>query len=237
MRHGYQNISSTRDRLVADHTNLVQKIAFYYAGRVGDAAEPEDLIQLGMIGLMEAVHNYSSQEDVPFASYASLRIKGAIVDYLRKASNLCRGTIKRKQTYDRAIRTLELRLKRPPESSEICEELKINENMLADWRQSFAASRSQSIEEAMDSFGDFLFSFDEAVEEKIYNNELKKILKDKIQYLNKQQALVLQLYYVDELNVYEIAEVLSVTTGRVSQIKSAAVSKLRDEIEATIKNN
>jgi RNA polymerase sigma factor for flagellar operon FliA len=89
----------------------------------------------------------------------------------------------------------------------------------------------------MESFGDFLFSFDETVEEKIYNNELKEILKDKIQFLNKQQALVLQLYYVEELNVYEIAEVLSVTTGRVSQIKSAAVSKLRDEIESTIQDN
>ena len=88
----------------------------------------------------------------------------------------------------------------------------------------------------MDTFGDFLFSFDEAVEEKIYNNELKEILRDKIQHLNKQQALVLQLYYVDELNVYEIAEVLSVTTGRVSQIKSSAVSKLRGEIESSLQN-
>jgi len=236
MRHGYKIISSTRNQLVADHMNLVKKIAFYYSGKVGDVAEPEDLMQLGMVGLMEAVNNYSSQENVPFAGYASLRIKGAIVDYLRKASNLCRGTIKRKQTYDRAIRKLELRLKRPPKNFEICNELKIDENTLADWLKSFAASRSQSIEEAMDTFGDFLFSFDEAVEEKIYNNELKEILRDKIQHLNKQQALVLQLYYVDELNVYEIAEVLSVTTGRVSQIKSSAVSKLRGEIESSLQN-
>ncbi|NCX92409.1 MAG: sigma-70 family RNA polymerase sigma factor, partial [Rhodobacteraceae bacterium] len=70
-----------------------------------------------------------------------------------------------------------------------------------------------------------------SVEEKIFNGQLKDILRNKLENLNQQQLLVLQLYYVEELNVYEIAEVLSVTTGRVSQIKSAAIKNLRSMIE------
>ena len=81
---------------------------------------------------------------------------------------------------------------------------------------------------------DFLFSGDPSVEDKILNGELKSILRDNIERLNKQQLLVLQLYYVEELNVYEIAEVLSVSTGRVSQIKSAAVKALRELIESQV---
>ena len=82
--------------------------------------------------------------------------------------------------------------------------------------------------------GIFLFSMDKSVEEKILNGELKHILRSNIDKLNSQQLMVLQLYYVEELNVYEIAEVLSVSTGRVSQIKSAAIKKLKELIESAV---
>ena len=102
---------------------------------------------------------------------------------------------------------------------------------LTKWKHDFAVSQHQSIEEATEAYGDFLFSTDISVEEKIFNGQLKDILREKLENLNQQQLLVLQLYYVEELNVYEIAEVLSVTTGRVSQIKSAAIKNLRLLIE------
>ena len=91
--------------------------------------------------------------------------------------------------------------------------------------------QNQSIDEVTELYGDFIFSTEPNVEEKIFNGELKKYLRDAIGELNQQQILVVELYYVKELNVYEIAEILSVSTGRVSQIKSAAISQLRKKIE------
>ena len=227
MVHGYSHQQKGPSDLIDDNLELVKKIAFYYRGRVGKIIEIDDLLQLGMVGLVEAAHNYSPKENVPFAVYARLRIKGAIVDYLRKSSNLCRGTIRRKQDYERAKRKLEKTLNRDPNVHEISTELQIDVTELTKWKHDFAVSQHQSIEEATEAFGDFLFSTDQTVEEKIFNGQLQNILKAQLVNLNQQQLLVLQLYYVEELNVYEIAAVLNVTTGRVSQIKSAATQKLK----------
>lgn len=234
MVHGYTYQQKGPSELIEENLELVKKIAFYYRGRVGNLIEIDDLLQLGMVGLVEAAHNYSPKENVPFAVYAKLRVKGSIVDFLRKSSNLCRGTIRRKQDYDRARHKLEKKLNREPSVDEISVELQVEVTELTKWRHDFAVSQHQSIEEATEAYGDFLFSTDISVEEKIFNGQLQDVLRENLEHLNQQQLMVLQLYYVEELNVYEIAEVLSVTTGRVSQIKSAAVKKLRSLIEEQI---
>ncbi len=232
--HTYTQKADDKSVLINDNLNIVKKIAFYYVGRVHQVVEVDDLLQIGMVGLIEAAHNYAPQEGVTFENYARLRVKGSIVDYLRKSSNLCRGTIKRKQNFDKAARKLELELKRTPVAEEIASELNIAVSDLMSWQRDFAASNHQSIEEASEAYGDFLFATDQSVEEKILNGELRDILRANIGKLNKQQLLVLQLYYSEELNVYEIAEVLSVSTGRVSQIKSAAIKKLKIIIESEL---
>ena len=234
MMHGYSHNNDDRAKLINDNLDIVKKIAFYYVGRVGKVVEVDDLLQLGMVGLIEAAHNYKPKDDVSFSSYARLRVKGAIVDYLRKSSNLCRGTIRRKQDFERAKRKLEKELSREPEVHEIAAELKVKVDDLLSWQHDFAASQHQSLEEASEAYGDFLFATDKPVEEKIFNGELKAILRTKLEDLNEQQLMVLQLYYVEELNVYEIAEILSVSTGRVSQIKSAAITKLKSLIESQV---
>jgi RNA polymerase sigma factor for flagellar operon FliA len=234
MMHGYTHNTDDKAQLINDNLDVVKKIAFYYVGRVGKVVEVEDLLQLGMVGLIEAAHNYTPQDNVSFVNYARLRIKGAIVDYLRKSSNLCRGTIRRKQDYEKARRKLEKSLSREPEAHEVATELNVELNEILSWQHDFAASQHQSLEEASEAYGDFLFATDKSVEEKIFNGQLKGILRNKLEELNEQQLMVLQLYYVEELNVYEIAEVLSVSTGRVSQIKSAAITKLKTLIETEV---
>ena len=234
MVHGYTYQQKGPSELIEENLELVKKIAFYYRGRVGKIIEIDDLLQLGMVGLVEAAHNYSPKENVPVSVYARLRVKGSIVDFLRKSSNLCRGTIRRKQDYDRAKRKLEKELNREPSVDEISVELRVDVNELTKWRHDFAVSQHQSIEEATEAYGDFLFSTDISVEEKIFNGQLQDLLRENLENLNQQQLMVLQLYYVEELNVYEIAEVLSVTIGRVSQIKSAAVKKLKSLIEEQV---
>ena len=232
--HGYTQKSDGKNELINKNMSIVKKIAYYYLGRLHQVVEIEDLLQIGMVGLIEAAHNYEPQDGVTFENYARLRVKGAIIDFLRKSSNLCRGTIKRKQDFDKASRKLEVDFKRLPTSEEVATELNISVSELMSWRHDFAASKHQSIEEATEAYGDFLFSGDQSVEDKILNGELKSILRANMVHLNKQQLLVLQLYHVEELNVYEIAEILSVSTGRVSQIKSAAIKELRKAIESEV---
>ena len=222
------------DQLIEANTNLVKKYAYFYAGRVKQAAEAEDLLQVGMVGLIQAAHNYEKKEGVSFENYARLRIKGSIVDYLRKMSNLCRTTVKQKQDTDKAKRLLELKLGRIPAHDEVASELKISTSDLALWEQNFAANQNQSINETTELYGDFIFSEEPSVEELIFDGELKTHLRNAIKELNAQQILVVELYYVKELNVYEIAEILSVSTGRVSQIKTAAITALRSKIEAEV---
>ena len=234
MTSAYTSASQSKDELIQKHMTLVKKIAYFYAGRVQKAAEVEDLMQIGMMGLVEAAHNYSPREGVTFQIYARLRIKGSIVDYLRKSSNLCRRTIKNKQNHDRAYDLLRKNFGRVPSHEEVAKELEISTVELHTWEKEFAANQNQSMEEATEIYGDFLISADPTIEEKLISGELKKHLRDALTVLNSQQVLVIQLYYVEELNVYEIAEVLSVSTGRVSQIKTAALSLLRQTVETEL---
>ena len=125
MSTAYTTASLSKDELIKTNMSLVKKIANFYAGRVQKAAEVEDLIQIGMMGLVEAAHKYSPREGISFPIYARLRIKGSIVDYLRKSSNLCRRTIKNKQNYDRAYALLRKNFGRVPTHDEVSKELDI----------------------------------------------------------------------------------------------------------------
>lgn len=234
MSSAYASASLSKDELIQKHMSLVKKVAYFYAGRVQKAAEVEDLMQIGMMGLVEAAHNYTPRDGVTFSIYARLRIKGSIVDYLRKSSNLCRRTIKNKQDYDRAFDLLRKNFGRVPTHDEVSKELDVSAVELHSWEKEFAANQNQSMESATEIYGEFLISTEATVEEKLISGELKEHLREALTVLNSQQVLVIQLYYVEELNVYEIAEVLSVSTGRVSQIKSAAIALLREKVEAEL---
>ena len=98
----YKNINfSEKEDLIKKNTLLVKKIAWHYHGRVKNIVEIDDLIQIGMLGLITAANNFTERPGVNFSSYAKIRIKGEIVDFLRKNSNLCRTTITNKQKYER----------------------------------------------------------------------------------------------------------------------------------------
>ena len=109
--------------------------------------------------------------------------------------------------------------------------MEINENQLTEWEAAFQANTPQSIDAVYDQFSIWFKSSDNTPEEELNEVELQKLLKKAIVELPEREALVIQLYYVEELNVFEIAEVLEVSTGRVSQIKKTAIAQLRKFIE------
>ena len=167
------------------------------------------------------------REGATFASYAGIRIRGAIVDHLRKSSNLCRTTIEMQKKANVAGRELRSRLGREPTLAEMASHMDIPEEEMHNWQHAFQANVHQSLDSVYDDFSIWFVSSENTPEDNINEEELHKLLKDALRTLPEREALVIQLYYVEELNVYEIAEVLEVTTGRVSQIKKAAIASLR----------
>ncbi len=221
--------SSIND-LIQENLNLVKKIAWQLHGRVQNIVEIEDLIQQGMEGLVHAAQKYSPREGVNFAQYAQLRIRGSIIDYLRKNSNLCRTTIKKKQEFNKIKSELEKKFNREATEREIVEFMGISEEEFSYWKQAFEANVVQSLDSAYNEFSILFASNDENPETSLENKQLKNQIKEALAILNQREAMVAQLYYVEELNIYEIAEVLEISTGRISQIKKSIIQKLRNEI-------
>ena len=218
------------EELITDNLRLVQSIAWHLHARVSKVIEIDDLIQIGYYGLVTAAQKYTPQEGVNFSNYASLRIRGAMVDHLRKNSNLCRTTIKMQQRFNHAEQKLIKLHGRQPEQLEIADEMAISLSELQEWIKNFAANHHESMDQVYDDFSIIFASNTNDPEEELQNKDLKKLLIEALKKLPEKMALVIQLYYVEEINVYEIAEVLEVTIGRVSQIKSEAVKKLRTHI-------
>ena len=231
MKASYPEQQPNVESLIVDNMNLVKKIAWHMHGRVRSAIEIEDLMQIGYFGLVTAAQKYSPKEGATFASYAVLRIRGAIVDHLRKSSNLCRTTIQMQQKQKKAVQFLVGSLQREPVPSEIAEKMGLDLNEYREWEKAFNANVHQSLDEVYDEYSMWFVSKDNTPEENLDKSQLKNILTDALKELPPKEAMVIQLYYVEELNVYEIAEVMEITTGRVSQIKKSAVLLLRSNIE------
>jgi len=230
MKTGYVTDKQNRSALIESELASVKKIAYHYFGRVRNAVEIEDLLQIGFLGLVDASHRYIETEQGSFKAYASIRIKGAIVDHLRKSSNLCRTTIANRKKLLGAEKLLLDKLGRLPTDMELSQNLGISLDELFTWRKNFQANQLQSLDEVHNEFSEWFADFTAPVEEHIYLDELKKGLRGSLEGLKPNEALVLQLYYVEELNIYEIAEILELSTGRVSQLKSAAISFIRDDL-------
>ncbi len=187
----------------------------------------EDIIQIGMLGLISAAQNYTPQKNASFVSYASIRIKGEILDYLRKSSNLDRTTILIKKNSEKAISHLRNKLGREPYQNEIADELGMSSEKYLEWSHAFEASVIKSLEDSYDDYSNWFMTKDLNPEEQVNEVELRDNLKKALKTLAGKEAIIIQLYFVEELNIYEIAEVMDVTTGRVSQIKSSAIKKIR----------
>ena len=231
MNNYYLDKSQTSiNNLIQDNLDLVKKIAWQLHGRVQNIVEVEDLIQQGMEGLVHAAQKYSPKEGVNFSQYAQLRIRGSIIDFLRKNSNLCRTTIKKKQEFERSKLDLEKKLNRQATEQELIDFLGISDDEFNYWKKAFEANVVQSLDTAYNEYSILFASKDDNPESSLQNKELKNQIKEALGVLNQREALVAQLYYVEELNVYEIAEVLEISTGRISQIKKSIIGKLRNEI-------
>lgn len=198
--------------------------------------ELEDLINIGVIGLMDAIEKYDHRKKVPFEAYARFRIRGEVIDELRKAGPVSRDRIDRLNEYYETKEKLEKKLKRTVNESEITEELGINERQLSRIHETVHYISGVSLESLIFSDENEETELIDMIEnresispeENITKQEEAGELIKAIDKLNKRERLLLNLYYVEELSMKEIAYILDISIPRVSQIHGKILLKLKD---------
>jgi RNA polymerase sigma factor FliA len=214
------------EMLVRQHMQLVRKIAWHVHARVASAIEVEDLVQIGMIALVEAANAYEDRGHA-FGTYATMRIRGAMIDHLRKSASICRSAMVRRREINAARDRLEGALGRSPTDAEMAEAMGLDSSdyrALVDETQS---ARHESLDEVYSDHSMWFADVEERADEALERDGLKQAIAAGIRTLPERDAMVLQLYFVEEMNLDEIGQTLGVGAARICQIKKAALDKLR----------
>ncbi len=216
------------ERRVRSHMQLVRKIAWQIHGRVRDVFEIDDLMQIGMMALVEAAKRFQDHGQASFHGYAAVRIRGSLTDHLRKNLTLTRLGVQRRTQISMAELAVRAAGGDPANRELVAAELDISLSELQAWRDKASSTPNKSLDEIYDDHSVWFTDEGPTPEGALVADELRATLATHLKRLKPREALVLQLYYVEELNLEEISEVLSVTVGRVSQLKKAALSQLRN---------
>lgn len=217
-----RNAEST-DALVMQHAELVKRIAYHLAGRLPASVEVSDLIQAGMLGLLEAAAHYASNRGASFETYAGIRIRGAMIDALRKLDWAPRSVHRKTRAVANAVREIEKELGRDARDSEIAERLGVSLQEYHEILQDSVSCRLTSLDDAISAEApDNSDPFSEIAEE-----DFRAALVAAIDTLPEREKLVISLYYGDELNLKEIGSVLKVTESRVCQLHGQALVRLK----------
>lgn len=218
------------DRLVRTHLGLVRKIAWHTHARVSTAIDVEELVQTGMVALIEAARNFEDRGQAVFSTYASVRIRGAMIDSLRKHATMCRSALRKRRDLNAARERLSGLLGRPPTHAELATEMEVSEDELQDMLSATQGLRYESIDEVYSDHSIWFASDEPDAFEQLSGNDLKSAIAAAIRELPEREAMVLQLYFVEELNLEEIGQTLGVGAARVCQIKKVALDKVRKRL-------
>lgn len=224
--------ADNQDRLVEQYAPLVKRIAYHLLGRLPASVQVEDLMQAGMIGLLEASRKFDFGKGASFETYAGIRIRGAMLDEVRKGDWAPRSVHRNTRMVSDAMRSVESRLGRDAKDHEVAAEL------------------DMSLEEYYailnDTAGSKLFSFDDLLESGapadvqgdfepfagLEDERFRAALAEAIDGLPEREKLLLSLYYDEELNLKEIGAVLGVSESRVSQLHSQCAARLRARLSS-----
>jgi RNA polymerase sigma factor for flagellar operon FliA len=216
-------------QLVQAHMPLVRKIAWHVHGRVSNAIDIEDLVQIGMVALVEAANGYEDRGHA-FSTYAGMRVRGAMIDHLRRHATQARsGMVKRKEIAV-ARAELEAKLGRAATAAELAEAMGLDAASFREMENAAEAVRHESLDEVYSDQSMWFADLEEGADETLDRDRLKDALAEQIATLPEREAMVLQLYFVEELNLEEIGQVLEIGAARVCQIKKSALDKLRGKL-------
>lgn len=218
--------------MVARHADLVRRIAHHLAARLPASVEVDDLIQAGMVGLLEAARQYDHKAGASFETYASIRIRGAMIDEIRRGDWVPRSVHRKAREAAEATRRIEQREGRAATSREIARELGLSLDEYGRLLEGAARGFLSSLEEDAEEHGDArVAAHAPAAGEEIESEQFQQALAQAIEGLPERERLVLSLYYEQELNLREIGAVLGITESRVCQIHGQAMVRLRSRLQ------
>lgn len=232
--------TAVRDELIRQYSYLVRCIAIKVVGRYQYFNYMDDIVSEGLIALMDAVQKFDVSKNVKFETYASIRIRGAMIDYIRKQDCFPRRLKKMARVINEADEVLNQRFGRSPTDAELARYLKVDvdeyEKMLAET----CSMNMLSFEEIVYEKGteDLKLHLSDSIagpEQAMAEKELKDILAENIDRLDEKEKIVISLYYKEQLKIREISGILGISDSRVSQIHSSALKKLKKSIGKYLK--
>lgn len=224
-----------REQIIIEYAPLVKIVAGRLSMYLGGNVEYEDLVSYGIFGLIDAIDKFDTDKDVKFETYASLRIRGSILDQIRKMDWIPRTVRQRQRKIDEAIKNLEARTGKNPTDEMLAEELGVSGEELLSWQSQLKVTNVVSLNEfvesgnepVMDAKGNFHFAQPEEV---IAESELKRMLQDAMELLTEKEQKVILLYYYEDLTLKEISRILEVSESRVSQLHTKALQKMKKKM-------
>lgn len=220
----------SRDALFADNVALVKIIAHHVSIRLPPGKAVEDLIQVGLIGLLEASRTYEGNLGAEFKSYASIRIRGAILDELRRDSWMPRSVQQKSRQLTQAIKSVENRIGRTATDREIAAELGISPLEYGELLEMVAGGTVFSLEDQAETAA--AEDADDLPLRSVEDESTRKRLAEVIATLPEQEQMVVVLYYNKGMNLREISEVLDVSESRVCQIHTQAVNRMKTRMRS-----
>jgi RNA polymerase sigma factor for flagellar operon FliA len=222
-----------KNSLLTDHMPLVKRLAHQMKAKLPPSVEVDDLVQAGMIGLLDAINRYEENHGAQFETYAVLRIRGAMLDELRSSDWMPRSTRQNMRKVEAAMNALQQQLGRPPSESEVAKSLKLS---LADYQEMLGDSGGHQLvyyedfhdsEDGSDSFLDRYAVEEDDPLKALLDTDFRQAVIDAIDALPPREKMLMGLYYEEELNLKEIGAVMGVSESRVSQLHTQAVARLR----------
>lgn len=221
-----------REKIIIEYAPLVKLVAGRLSMYLGYNVEYEDLVSYGIFGLIDAIDKFDLAKEVKFETYASLRIRGTILDQIRKMDWIPRTVRQKQKKIDEAIKQIEMRTGKTAQDDEIAAELGLTGDELLTWQSQLKVTNvvslneyiEQGTEPVMDARNNSHFA---QPEDNIQEEELKKVLSEAIDLLTEKEKKVILLYYYEDLTLKEISNILEVSESRVSQLHTKALSKMR----------
>lgn len=232
--------SSNYDELMARYAPLVKRIAYHMMGRLPSAVQLDDMVQAGMIGLFEALKGYDMSRGASFETYARIRIRGAMIDEVRRGDWTPRSVYRKSRQLSEAIREVEEREGRDAKDGEIAALLNIDMQEYSSLVKEAAGCQLLSYEDITSTGGNKDESSAAHIQgpyQELQEQDFKSGLADKIASLPERERLIMALYYDEEFNLREIGEILGVSEGRVCQIHGQALARLRARMSEWVDDN
>jgi RNA polymerase sigma factor FliA len=230
LTYGREPTANNAEDIVRAHAQMVRRIAWHVHSRMSTAIEVEDLIQIGMVALVEAARTFEDR-GIAFAPYASTRVRGAMIDELRRDARMARAGMAKRREIARVRARLEAKLMRPASDAEMASELELEPAAYHAMIATTHSVRQESIDEVYSDHDVWFADLTQGADTQLEEAQQRALLAKCIGKLQHREALILQLYFAEEINLDEIGETLGVGAARVCQIKKAALQKIRSMIQ------